>query len=43
MGARAVNICVGDFGVVTEAVFNHMTPGAVLVGQNIGMDAEPTT
>jgi hypothetical protein len=31
MAARALNICVGDFGVVTEAVWNHMTPGPVLV------------
>jgi hypothetical protein len=30
MAARALNIAVGDFGVVTEAVWNHMTPGLLL-------------
>jgi hypothetical protein len=27
MGARAVNMAVGDFGVVMEAVFGHFVPG----------------
>ena len=30
MAARALNICVADFGVITEAVWNHMTPGAMM-------------
>ncbi|MEV4599862.1 hypothetical protein AB0K15_20995 [Amycolatopsis sp. NPDC049253] len=41
MAARATNMCVGDFGVVTEMVFAHMTPGAVLVGQDIGQPVDP--
>jgi len=28
MAARTLNMCVGDFGVVTEAVWSHMTPAA---------------
>jgi hypothetical protein len=30
MAARALNICVADFGVITEAVWNHITPGAMM-------------
>lgn len=41
MAARATNMSVGDFGVITEAVFNHMTPGVILVGQDIGVDVDP--
>jgi hypothetical protein len=38
MAARALNMVVGDFGVVTEAVWNHMTPGKVLAGKVPGVD-----
>jgi len=30
MAARALNLVVADFGVITEAVWNHMTPGHLL-------------
>ena len=30
MAARTLNMCVGDFGVVTEAVWSHMTPAAMI-------------
>jgi hypothetical protein len=30
MAARALNLVVADFGVITEAVWNHMTPGSLL-------------
>jgi hypothetical protein len=40
MAARATNMSVGDFGVITEAVFNHMTPGEILVGQDIGQEVD---
>ncbi len=39
MAARTLNMAVGDFGVITEAVWNHMTPGATLVGEI--PDADP--
>jgi hypothetical protein len=39
MGARALNMCVADFGVVTEAVWNHMMPGSALRAGEI--DADP--
>jgi hypothetical protein len=39
MAARTLNMCVADFGVVTEAVWNHMTPGAVL--RDRVADADP--
>jgi hypothetical protein len=39
MAARTLNLCVGDFGVVTEAVWNHMTPGTMLRADEI--DADP--
>jgi hypothetical protein len=41
MAARALNLCVGDFGVVTEAVWNHMTPGTALVGGEAGIEIDP--
>lgn len=40
MGARALNIAVGDFGVITEAVWNHMTPGHLLLDEIVGADAD---
>lgn len=43
MAARAVNIAVDDFGVMTEAVFQHMTPGVILVGQDIGQEVDPNS
>jgi len=30
LAARTLNMCVGDFGVVTEAVWSHMTPAATI-------------
>jgi hypothetical protein len=39
MGARAVNLCVGDFGVVMEAVFGHVVPGSQLRADEV--DADP--
>jgi hypothetical protein len=30
IAARTLNMCVGDFGVVTEAVWSHMTPAALI-------------
>lgn len=42
MAARALNMVVGDFGVVTEAVWNHMTPGTQLVGKVPGVDPTAT-
>jgi len=39
MAVRTLNLAVGDFGVITEAVWNHMTPGATLVGEI--PDADP--
>jgi hypothetical protein len=30
MAARAVNLCVGDFGVITEMIFCHQVPGRLL-------------
>lgn len=41
MAARALNICVGDFGVVTEAVWNHMTPGRALTEDEVGSPPDP--
>lgn len=38
MAARALNMSVGDFGIVTEAVWNHMTPGHLLVDEVVGAD-----
>jgi hypothetical protein len=42
MGARALNMAVGDFGVITEALWNHMTPGTVLAGKVPGVDPTAT-
>ena len=39
MAARTLNLAVGDFGVITEAVWHHMPPGATLVGEL--PDADP--
>ncbi|MFJ9034238.1 hypothetical protein ACIRQP_38445 [Streptomyces sp. NPDC102274] len=41
MAARALNICVGDFGVITEAVWNHMTPGPALAGGEVDFEIAP--
>lgn len=41
MAARALNICVGDFGVVTEAVWNHMTPGPALTPGEVDFEIDP--
>lgn len=42
MAARALNMVVGDFGIVSEAVWNHMTPGTVLAGKVPGIDPTAT-
>jgi hypothetical protein len=39
MGARTMNMCVEDFGVTTEAVWTHVSPGAAL--QDHDVDADP--
>ncbi|MGW6742884.1 hypothetical protein ACWGDX_19535 [Streptomyces sp. NPDC055025] len=41
MAARALNICVGHFGVVTEAVWNHMTPGSALTAAEVDFEIDP--
>lgn len=38
MGARTMNMCVEDFGVTTEAVWTHVTPGAFLLDHGIDVD-----
>jgi len=38
MGARTMNMCVGDFGVTTEAVWTHVVPGICLEDHGIGAD-----
>jgi hypothetical protein len=42
MAARALNMVVGDFGVISEAVWNHMTPGRLLLGKVPGVDPTAT-
>ena len=41
MAARTLNMAVGDFGVITEAVWNHMTPGATRVAKSRRRPARP--
>jgi len=43
MAARTLNMCVGDFGVVTEAVWSHMTPAAMIQPGEIEAVSDPQT
>jgi len=45
LAARTPNMCVGDFGVVTEAVWSHMTPAATIRSGSLrpSMTRRPTT
>jgi hypothetical protein len=40
MGARTMNMCVDDFGVVTEAVWTHVVPGACLRDHEVDTDPD---
>jgi hypothetical protein len=40
MGARTMNMCVEDFGVVTEAYWAHVVPGQYLVDQGHDTEAD---
>ena len=41
MAARTLNMCVGDFGVVTEAVSSHMTPAAMIEPRELEAVSDP--
>jgi hypothetical protein len=40
MGARTMNMCVEDFGVTTEAVWTHVTPGEFLLDHDTEADPD---
>jgi hypothetical protein len=41
MAARAVNLGVADFGVVTEMIFCHQVPGALLAAEEVDFAIDP--
>src|SRR5262249_38548617 len=40
MAARTLNLCVADFGIITEAVWNHMMPGAMMQPGEVAPDQD---